>query len=285
MATLSTNVDSPVQYGINADKSRSRNLPQKSINKFWDSLITKSPGKVFKIFPKSLYANLLPEHITPEGFVSREKAEEGREKAAEKCKAEVARIVEECRRNNEKFTDPDFNIEDDWRSGRRNCLKGLQVPMVPKGNKDMEEERFSVGIRGLHLIIGALVQTKLFGPQTIIPVDIRALQDALEDNGDESDDIPPPQAVHRIDYVFEEPKFPKFLKKDFQSSDVQQGATGDCWFVAAVATLCCKKGEMEKVCVAYDEESVKCGVYGFVFYRDGGWTWTIVDDNLYLRQV
>jgi hypothetical protein len=24
-------------------------------------------------------------------------------------------------------------------------------------------------------------------------------------------------------------------------------------------------------------------VYGFVFYRDGEWTWTVVDDNLYLR--
>jgi hypothetical protein len=36
---------------------------------------------------------------------------------------------------------------------------------------------------------------------------------------------------------------------------------------------------MEKICVARDEE---CGVYGFVFYRDGGWISTVVDDNLYL---
>jgi hypothetical protein len=36
---------------------------------------------------------------------------------------------------------------------------------------------------------------------------------------------------------------------------------------------------MEKVCVARDAE---CGVYGFVFYRDGEWITTVVDDLLYL---
>ena len=37
---------------------------------------------------------------------------------------------------------------------------------------------------------------------------------------------------------------------------------------------------MDRICVERDEE---CGVYGFVFYRDGEWIWTVVDDNLYLR--
>ena len=37
---------------------------------------------------------------------------------------------------------------------------------------------------------------------------------------------------------------------------------------------------MDKVCVARDEE---CGVYGFVFHRDGDWISTVVDDNLFLR--
>lgn len=39
---------------------------------------------------------------------------------------------------------------------------------------------------------------------------------------------------------------------------------------------------MNKVCVARDEE---CGVYGFVFHRDGEWISTVVDDNLYLTAV
>lgn len=36
---------------------------------------------------------------------------------------------------------------------------------------------------------------------------------------------------------------------------------------------------MDKICVARDEE---CGVYGFVFFRDGEWISTVVDDNLFL---
>lgn len=37
---------------------------------------------------------------------------------------------------------------------------------------------------------------------------------------------------------------------------------------------------MDKICVARDEE---CGVYGFVFFRDGEWISTVVDDNLFLN--
>jgi hypothetical protein len=36
---------------------------------------------------------------------------------------------------------------------------------------------------------------------------------------------------------------------------------------------------MEKLCVARNEN---CGIYGFVFYRDGEWFPSVVDDNLYL---
>lgn len=39
---------------------------------------------------------------------------------------------------------------------------------------------------------------------------------------------------------------------------------------------------MNRVCVARDEE---CGVYGFVFHRDGEWVSAIVDDNLYLTYI
>lgn len=47
-----------------------------------------------------------------------------------------------------------------------------------------------------------------------------------------------------------------------------------------MATIANRKDLMERVCVARDEE---CGVYGFVFYRDGEWVSTVVDDNLYLK--
>lgn len=39
---------------------------------------------------------------------------------------------------------------------------------------------------------------------------------------------------------------------------------------------------MDKICVARDEE---CGVYGFVFFRDGEWISTVVDDNLCLNAM
>jgi hypothetical protein len=72
---------------------------------------------------------------------------------------------------------------------------------------------------------------------------------------------------------------PSFTVDGFSSSDVKQGANGDCWFIAAVATICSNSSLMDRICVERDEE---CGVYGFVFYRDGEWIWTVVDDNLYL---
>jgi hypothetical protein len=88
-----------------------------------------------------------------------------------------------------------------------------------------------------------------------------------------------PKSVHRIDWIFDNPSF---TVDGFSTSDVQQGANGDCWFIAAVASLCNNPSLMHRVCVEKDEE---CGVYGFVFNRDGEWTWTVVDDNLYLNDV
>lgn len=85
-----------------------------------------------------------------------------------------------------------------------------------------------------------------------------------------------PGSVHRVDWIFENPQF---AVDGFSSSDLKQGSSGDCWFIAAVSTICSNPALMEKICVARDEE---CGVYGFVFYRDGEWIWTVVDDNLYL---
>lgn len=63
---------------------------------------------------------------------------------------------------------------------------------------------------------------------------------------------------------------------------VDMEAIGDCWWLAAVATIAHRKDLMNKICVARDEE---CGVYGFVFHRDGEWVSVIIDDNLYLRSA
>lgn len=50
---------------------------------------------------------------------------------------------------------------------------------------------------------------------------------------------------------------------------------------SALCTLSNKKGLIERVCVARDEQ---VGVYGFVFHRDGAWFSEIIDDKLYLKK-
>ncbi|KAF3131535.1 hypothetical protein TWF569_011159 [Orbilia oligospora] len=87
-----------------------------------------------------------------------------------------------------------------------------------------------------------------------------------------------PKGVKRVEDIFDEPSF---FKDGVAPGDIRQGSTGDCWFLAAVATITNIPGLLEKVCVARDEE---VGVYGFVFFRDGEWISSIVDDQLYLSQ-
>ena len=90
--------------------------------------------------------------------------------------------------------------------------------------------------------------------------------------------IPNPGSVHRIDWIFDKPQFEI---ENFASSDVVQGSNGDCWFIAAVATICSSQELIKRVFVDKNEH---CGVYGFVFYRDGEWISTVVDDNLFLKK-
>jgi len=87
-----------------------------------------------------------------------------------------------------------------------------------------------------------------------------------------------PGSVHRVSWIFEKPQF---TVNGYSSSDIMQGRNGDCWWLAAVATIAHRKDLMDRVCVARDEE---CGVYGFCFFREGEWVSTIVDDNLFLTK-
>ncbi|RYP47374.1 hypothetical protein DL768_006542 [Monosporascus sp. mg162] len=84
-----------------------------------------------------------------------------------------------------------------------------------------------------------------------------------------------PKAVKRVHEIFEKPTF----MKDCSAGDVKQGALGNCWFIASLSALANVEGGIKRVCVEYD---TKIGIYGFVFYRDGEWIYSIVDDKLYL---
>ncbi|KAG0339858.1 hypothetical protein BG000_001201 [Podila horticola] len=70
---------------------------------------------------------------------------------------------------------------------------------------------------------------------------------------------------------------PVFFKDGAHPDDIRQGANGDCWHVASLATLANIPGLIEQLCVKKNE---KVGVYGFIFFKDGDWVSTIVDDQL-----
>ncbi|RAR11821.1 cysteine proteinase [Stemphylium lycopersici] len=241
--------------------------PQEAINDFWDNLITKKPAKVTKIFPPSLYANLLPPQRNL-GTVTGRNAAESYKAAAAECRARVKRVVKECIRTNEKFTDPDFDIEN---LSDKNCLEGLMY-----WYKEQTTSTPAVSASQLGRALSTLVQSGVFmgdGAAFDFSTTAKLLSYKSSRNSAGS-----PRSVHRIDWIFDKPEF---VIDGFSSSDLKQGSSGDCWFIAAVATICSNPALMNKVCVARDEE---CGVYGFVFYRDGEWIWTVIDDNLYLSQ-
>ncbi|KAH7237835.1 hypothetical protein B0J15DRAFT_516443 [Fusarium solani] len=86
-----------------------------------------------------------------------------------------------------------------------------------------------------------------------------------------------PRSVKRVHEIFDNPTF----MKNVNGGDVQQGALGNCWFTGALTALGNVPDELKRICVAYDTE---VGIYAFVFFRDGEWIQTIIDDKLYLNR-
>ena len=256
---------------------KGRKAPQEALSDFWDKFNTKKPGKVTSIFPRSLYKSILPP-IHPDGARSARNATESYEAAAKECRERVEQVKQECHRTNEKFTDPDFDIENDYES---NCLNGL----VRGGGDDTSgtpEARPAVSSWDFKNCLETLAQSQVLGETGRVPVDASELSKIIGTSDDyrggvSSGETYYPGAVHRVDWIFEDPKF---TVDGYSSSDIKQGANGDCWWLAGVATIAHRKDLMGKVCVARDED---CGVYGFVFQRDGEWISTLVDDNLYLK--
>ncbi|KAK3940192.1 calpain-D [Diplogelasinospora grovesii] len=85
-----------------------------------------------------------------------------------------------------------------------------------------------------------------------------------------------PKAVKRVHEIYEKPKF----MEKISGSDVKQGSLGDCWLMASFSGLANVQDGIRRVCVEYD---TRIGIYGFVFYRDGEWIYSIIDDKLYLK--
>ncbi|KAF9998251.1 hypothetical protein BGZ65_006232 [Modicella reniformis] len=73
---------------------------------------------------------------------------------------------------------------------------------------------------------------------------------------------------------------PVFFLKGVSPDDIKQGSVGDCWFVASLAVISNIPGLLQQLCVKRDEQ---VGVYGFIFFKDGDWISTVVDDQIFYK--
>ncbi|KAF9888086.1 hypothetical protein FE257_009351 [Aspergillus nanangensis] len=120
---------------------RARQTPQDTVRQFWDQFNTKYPGKVYTVLPDNPYARTKASRI-PKGVVQGQNAGKSYEQARRECRRSVERIVKECQRLNQKYTDPHFNIEVDLKSGKKDYLFGLtetNMHMQPRGVKRVTE--------------------------------------------------------------------------------------------------------------------------------------------------
>ncbi|CAD6440215.1 25a5be1b-f331-47d8-a488-368a5033da88 [Sclerotinia trifoliorum] len=108
------------------DVKKSKHIsPQDAIDEFWVKFNSKTPGKASTVLPKNLYTTKAGKKASKP--VTRGKnAVASYEEAAALCKAKVAKIVKECRRVNQKYRDPHFDIEFDLKWGKGDCLQMLE---------------------------------------------------------------------------------------------------------------------------------------------------------------
>ncbi|KAH6885761.1 hypothetical protein B0T10DRAFT_83787 [Thelonectria olida] len=263
----------PSTFSFPKPKAKPPPTPQALVSKFWSKYHAKSPGKVTSIFPRSLYKSLLPNTGVSQSRARN--AASSYEEARAECRARVRAVVAECERTNSKFSDPDFDIEIDYLYATDNCLHGL----LRSWEQDDDDDNHHTKIPPwqVKMSLDTLQNSGVLGNDKLM-INVNNLGRYI--TGIESfSNLPPPRpgSVHRLSWIFENPQF---TVDGFSGTDIKQGATGDCWWLAALATIAHRKDLMNKICVERDEE---CGVYGFVFNRDGEWISTVIDDNLYLK--
>ncbi|KAK6181228.1 hypothetical protein SNE40_009128 [Patella caerulea] len=74
---------------------------------------------------------------------------------------------------------------------------------------------------------------------------------------------------------------PQWISAGASRFDVRQGELGDCWLLAAVASLTCSEALFAKV-VPMDQDFTTdyCGIFKFNFWHQGEWVEVVVDDRL-----
>ncbi|KAK3900412.1 putative calpain-1 catalytic subunit [Staphylotrichum tortipilum] len=251
------------------DNKPAQHPPQRKVDQFWRKFTTKSPGKATTLLPPTTLTR--PAKTTPKGTTT---------DAVAHCRAKVAQIVAECRRINQKYRDPHFDLDFDLRSGTRDCLEALSSTRQDYGSSCSDGEGGDDG-DAVTVSGSGSGSERSASPGPPPPPKPQAKRERKGARGDRTwpGSQFTPQSVKRVGEIFDEPKF--YIDGP-TASDVRQGRDGDCWLMAALCTLSNKPGLIERVCVARDEA---VGVYGFVFHRDGGWFSEIIDDQLYLLKL
>lgn len=111
--------------------------PQETVRQFWEEFNTKYPGNVYTVLQDNPYARTKAA-LTPKGIIQGQCAAKSYEQARKECQRAVERIVSECARVNQKYTDPHFDIEVDLKTDRRDYLDGVDAinhDMRPRGVK------------------------------------------------------------------------------------------------------------------------------------------------------
>lgn len=200
----------------------------------------------------------------------------------------------ECRRVNQKYRDPHFDLDYDLKSGSRDCLESLSnrrddYPSDDDSSVSSETWQHPRKLRrsgprlGPRSHGGSLLEKERAVGQKPrgqnengareLGVDGVAAGPGKTGSRWPGSDFNP-QSVKRVGEIFDDPKF--YIDGP-TANDVRQGRDGDCWLMAALCTMSNKPGLIERVCVAHNQD---VGVYGFVFHRDGEWFSEIIDDKV-----
>ncbi|KAI6086810.1 cysteine proteinase [Hypoxylon rubiginosum] len=128
----------PVTLPQNPKKTKQQ-TPQEAIDEFWNKFTTKAPGKATTVIPHNEYAEKAARRSAKAVGTN---TQTSYEEAAAVCRAKVAKIVKECRRVNQKYRDPHFDLEFDLKWGSRDTLESLcntkeklDSPFTPKSVK------------------------------------------------------------------------------------------------------------------------------------------------------